>query len=298
MEEVRMMKLVVAVVFMMFLASSAFGLETQAYQMREDYGTEPLYDCALQYYYYIPCPTDSWFWGWSGWSPGDIVGAVFMIGEDPSMGGFAVCDSVLCQELETIRVLDFAGYGTVYPGLYTVEFEVYCADPATADGCPQYVPAIWNSGPYETHYGWNYIPLDPPLCLSRNCCNIDDGPPPMYPYIIICATHTGSDSGYPAWGTDNISTPLGEGCGMYDIGGNAAVYPRPAISHYGSMHSGYYGNGAFLYCPPICFCDPGDTTEDCSEAGCVELAWTIYMICGGPTATQPSTWGSIKSIYK
>jgi hypothetical protein len=96
---------------------------------------------------------------------------------------------------------------------------------------------------------------------------------------------------------DNICTPLGAGCDMTDIGGQAALYPRPAVSHYGTIHSGYYGVG-FAYCPPLWFCDGEDTTEDCSECGFIELAWTIYMACNGPTAAEPTTWGNIKSIYK
>jgi hypothetical protein len=282
-----------ALVLLLVIATSVFGFEKRAYQFREDFGTEPLYDCVLQYYYYIPCPTYSWFWAYSGWSPGDVIGTFFLIGDDPSMGGYAACDPCNCQELAALRVLDFAGYGTVYPGLFTVEFDVYCADQY---GCPT-GPSFWNSGPWETHFGWNYIPYDPPLCLTQQCCNVYPGPPPCYPRILITATMAGSDGEFPGWGFDNICTPLSEGCDMTDIGGNAALYPRPAVSHYGTMHSGYYGVG-FTYCPPLCICDGGDTTEDCSECGCIELAWTIYLDCNGPTATDPTTWGNIKSIYK
>ena len=56
-------KTLVLIVLMLLLATPAFSvghLEKQAYQMRDDFGTERLYDGALQYYY-IPCPTYSWF---------------------------------------------------------------------------------------------------------------------------------------------------------------------------------------------------------------------------------------------
>jgi hypothetical protein len=63
------------------------------------------------------------------------------------------------------------------------------------------------------------------------------------------------------------------------------------------MHSGYYGK-ELEYCPPVWFKDKNDTTPDGSEYGFIELAWTIYVICSGPTATQPAAWGSIKSMYR
>jgi hypothetical protein len=283
---------VLALMLVLLVVSSASGLEAKTYQFREDFGEEPLYDGALRYYYYIPCPTYSWFWSYTGWTPGDIVGAFFLIG-DMSMGGYAACDPCNCQEVETIRVLDFAGYGTVYPGLFSVIFDIFCSDEL---GCPT-GPSLWGSDTWELHFGWNYIPLDPPLCLTQHCCNVYPGPPPCFPRILITATMVGSAGGYPAWGMDNICTAVAEGCGMTDIGGQSALYPRPAVSHYGTIHSGYYGMG-FTYCPPLWFCDGGDTTEDCSECGFIELAWTIYMLCNGPTATEPTTWGGIKSIYR
>ena len=103
------MRLGMVLVLVLVLATSVFGLEKKAYQMREDYGTEPLYDCVLQYYYYIPCPTYGWFWSYSGWSPGDVIGTFFLIGEE-SMGGYTACDPCNCQEIEALRVLDFAGF--------------------------------------------------------------------------------------------------------------------------------------------------------------------------------------------
>jgi hypothetical protein len=63
------------------LATSAFGLEKKAWQLKDDFGVEPQYDGALQYYYYIPCPTYSWFWAYTGWDIGDIIGVTFCIGD-------------------------------------------------------------------------------------------------------------------------------------------------------------------------------------------------------------------------
>jgi hypothetical protein len=57
-----MIKPLLLTVLMSLIATSAFSvehLERQAYQMREDFGTEWLHDGALQYYCYISCPTYS-----------------------------------------------------------------------------------------------------------------------------------------------------------------------------------------------------------------------------------------------
>jgi hypothetical protein len=285
--------LVIALV--LILATSAFGLDKKAYQIREDFGTEPLQPtCALNYYYSIPCPTYSWFWAFTGWVPGDIIGVMFELW-DYSMWysgcpTYVGCDPTLCHVVNQLRVLDFAGYGIAYPGLFTVEFDIYCCDP---QGCP-IGPSLWNSGPYETGYAWNYVTVDPPISI----CDCATEPAPIFnPRILVTATHTGTDGIYPAWGLDNISTPIETACIMHDGGCCPALYPRPWVSHYRTIHAGYYGPN-FTYCPPIWFCDGRDTTPDCSMYGFIELAWRLYMFCTGPTATEPSTWGSIKSMYR
>ena len=272
------------------LVSSAMAFEKKAYKMREDFGTAPLFDCALQYYYFIPCPTYSWFWAFSGWEYGDIVGKWFEIG-DLSTAGFGACDPVECQTLETIRVMDLCAYGTPYPNIHIVEFEVFCCDEY---GCPV-GPALWSSGTLETGYNWNYLWVEPPLSICS--CASAPGPPPSAPRILVTATHLGWEPTYPAWGTDNISAPLAEGCTMHDEGCLPALYPRPYNSHYGTMHSGYYGQD-FEHCPPLWLKDGADTTVDGSQYGYVELAWRIYMVCSGPTETEPTTWSNIKSIYR
>jgi hypothetical protein len=280
--------LVIALVLV--LATSAFGLEKKAYQMREDFGTEPQYDGALCYYYYVPCPTYSWFWAFTGWVPGEIIGHGFDIGAQGT-NGFAPLDPLNCHTIEIIRILDFAGYGIYYPGLFTVEFDIWCAE-----GGPGI--HLWGSGPYETGFAWNYVYVEPPVCISQcmgYCC--DD----YQPIILVTATHTGTNGVYPAWGMDNISTALEVACVMHDYGCLPAVYPRgpvtPGVCE-GNVHSGYFGNFQWEYLPPLCFADGRDTTPDASQFGFIELAWRIYVACTGWTSTEPSTWGNIKSMYK
>jgi hypothetical protein len=273
---------------------SAF--EAEPYMMAEDFGNEPLYDCAHQYYYYIPCPTYSWFWAYSGWKPGDILGASFTIGDTPT-GGYWPCDPMTCRSIETIRVLDFAGYGTVYPGLFTIELDLYCCD---TEGYPCY--HLWNSGPFETQYGWNYIearaPVSTVTCLEE--CDLwwtDSS-------IALTMTMTGTEGLYPAVGFDNISSSVHTGCIMHDYGCLPAVYPRTWAGGTGpKVHSGYLGSHAFQYWPPLPLPD-GSPYDPVMKVrfGFVEAAWRIYVICTGPAlreaGTHPTTWGAIKSMYE
>ena len=280
-----------ALALLLAAAAPAMSIEIQAFQLKEDFGSEPLYDSALQYYYYIPCPTYSWFWGFTGWTPGDIIGKWFHIG-DLSTGAWNPADPLNCQTLDQLRVLDFAGYGCGrWAGDFTVEFDVYCCDEY---GCP-IGPSLWNSGPWETCFAWNYIEIDPPLELCN--CPAVPGDPASGARILVTATHTGPYGTYPQWGMDNISTALEQGCPMHDIGCLPALYPRPYVSNYASMHSGFYGQD-FQYCPPQWWKDGRDTTPDASQFGYLELTWRLYITCAGPSANRPATWGSIKSMYK
>jgi hypothetical protein len=281
---------VLILVLIVTAVTAGYSFETRAYQMRDDFGTEPLQECILSYYYYIPCATYSWFWGFYDWHSGDIIGQFFTIGE-VSTGWHTQCDSLNYHEIRTIRVLDFTGFGTVYPGLFTVEFDVYCSDEL---GCPV-GGSLWNSGPVETHRNWNIIDITPPLCIT-GCC-VDPGPPPSGPRILVTATHTGTEATYPEWGLDNISAPVEQGCEMHDVGCLPILYPRPAVSHYATMHSGYYGVD-FAHCPPYWFQDGSDTTIDGSVYGFLELAWSILLNESGPSGTGPSTWSDIKSMYQ
>ncbi len=278
---------VVTVLTVLGLTACVEAIDKTPYKMKEDFGLEPLAGCNLQYYYYIPCPTNSWFWGFSGWSVGDIVGQYVTVG-DLSTAGHLACDPGECHDLTGFSFIDFAGYGTLYPGLFTVEFEIYCSDEF---GCPV-GDAIWNSGPYESHYSWNDVPVSPAVVLTD--CSVEPGP--SSPRFLLIARHIGSDGSYPAWGFDNISWPLIDGCVMHDLGCLPALYPRPYSSHYEGIHTGYYGVD-FEFCPPYGFLDGLDTTADGSMYGFVELVLKLAFECNGPS-TEPTTWGRVKSMYR
>jgi hypothetical protein len=292
------MRFLAITVAVLAFATAAYGIGKQpvAIQLREDFGAEPLYDCYMNYYYYIPCPTSSWFWMFTGpFYAGTSIGVLYTIGAF-SMGRagsgcppYLSCDPCGAHVLEQFRILDFAGYGTLYPGLFTVEFDVWCADQY---GCPV-GPSLWTSGPTEfCAAGWNYIVVNPQLCLS-DCYTEIQGTIKCYPRFLITATATGTLCTYPAWGFDNISRPLSMSCLMHDAGCCPALYPRPTVSHYNTIHSGFYGFH-FEYCPPLWFVNPGDTTGD--VFGCIELAWRVYLK-NSYTTTETSTWGNIKSMY-
>ncbi len=285
------MRLTCTLLLAMLLAAAcgAAAFESADYRMRDDFGVEPLSDCQLNYYYYTPCPTYSWFWAFTGWEYGDVVGAWFQVG-DLSMFTASACDPVECHTLDRIRVLDFAGYGTIH-GCCTVEFDVYCCDEY---GCPV-GPSLWNSGIMGTGYAWNYLTVDPPISICA--CSVNPGSPPSAPRILVTATHRGNPPSYPAWGADAISTHFLTGCEFHEYSCLPALYPRPYDSYYPTMHSGYYGQ-SFQYCPALWFKDGRDTTPDAIDYGYIELAWRIYLICSGPTNVEPTTWGNIKSIYR
>jgi hypothetical protein len=66
----------------------------------------------------------------------------------------------------------------------------------------------------------------------------------------------------------------------------------------GGVHGGYFGTYPFQYSPPLGFLDGGDTTHDGSQFGFIELAWRIYVLCQGPTAAEPTSWSSIKAMFR
>jgi len=93
--------------FLVMSAFPAWSLEDGLHRLREDFGMEPLAECALNYY--IPCPTSSWFSGYCGWEIGDVLGAWFQIG-DISMFGYGPRDPTVCHTLIRLRALDFSGF--------------------------------------------------------------------------------------------------------------------------------------------------------------------------------------------
>jgi len=284
------LELVMVSLLTLFIAASGFAVEKTAYQMTKDFEAEMPGDCALEYYYYVPCPTCSYFYRWTGWAYGDIVGQLFMIG-DASMGGGEACDPATCHRLEEIRWLDLnpdaPGW---YPTDYMIRFDLFCSD---MQGCP-IGPSFWSATTLSARTGWNgHTVLNPP-CVGA--CIAD---PPGVPVILLTATHIGwTDGTAPHWGTDAPGKYVQYGSDMHEIGCLPVRYPRPWNSYYSpGIRSGYYGRGT-LTCPPQYFCDKLDTTSDCTEFGFCELAWTITLSCSGPTSAEPATWGRLKSMYR
>ena len=268
------------------------AFEKKAFRMREDYGVHSLRDnCTLQYYYFIPCPTYSWFWGFYNWDCGDIIGKFFTVGDTPT-GVATACDPVDCHNIAGIEFLDFAGFGTLYPGFFTVQFDIYCANESGAPLLP-----IWTSSPVETHIGWNVVQIDSPWVMITDCSTLWQ--PPSAPRFLVTATHIGTECTYPQWAFDNISAHVSLECEMHDLGCLPILYPRPYDSYYPTIHSGYYGID-FAYVPPLWFLDGGDTSQDGTVYGFLELTWKILLECAGPwnQAVEPTTWSGIKNMYR
>jgi hypothetical protein len=269
--------------------------EATPYQMVDDFERDPIWDCGLQYYYYIPCPTYSWFWACSGWKPGDVLATVFTMG-DYSTGAFEACDPFTCAHIEGVRVLELSGYGEAYPGAYSVELDVYCCD---AESYPCF--HLWNSGPLDLAFGWNEIEIEPHIPISLCAAECGDWDPAVKRFALTM-TMTGADGEYPAVGFDNMGTSSQTGCLMHDVGCLPAVFPRGWMGGSGpKVHSGYVGDYPFRYWPPLPLPD-GLTHSGEFEYGFAEAAWRMYFHCTYPTSLetglQPVTWGAIKSLYR
>ena len=80
-------------------ASPGLAVEQTIAQLSEPPGSHLSTECHLNYHYYVPCPTKSYFWSWHGWDYGDILGQFFLIG-DQSMGSDPIpCDPTICHRL-------------------------------------------------------------------------------------------------------------------------------------------------------------------------------------------------------
>jgi hypothetical protein len=273
------------------------SLEATPYGIVDDFETQPLWDCGLQYYYYIPCPTYSWFWAYSGWEPGDILATIFTMG-DLSTGAFEPCDPYVCAHIEAVRILELSGYGEAYPGVYSVELDIYCCD-AESYPCVH----LWNSGPLDLGFGWNEFEVWPLVEISRcaaECGNWD----PTSKCFALTMTMVGTGGDYPAVGFDNVGTSVEAGCVLHDVGCLPAVFPRSWAGGSGTrVHSGYVGAYPFQYWPPLGLPDgliySGGLGFGC---GFVEAAWRMYFHCTYPTrfetTIQSASWGGIKNLYR
>jgi hypothetical protein len=160
---------------------------------------------------------------------------------------------------------------------------------------------LWNSGPLETHFGWNYFEIYPRLDICP-CWDIDKWLPAL-PTIVVTMTSTGSEGSYPKVGFDNISTAIERGCPLHDLGCLPAAYPRNRMGDEGlCVHSGYIGKYPFQHWPPLPF--PGGVHTGFRPfgwCGYVELAWQIglpNMPMGSEKAFHPTSWSAIKSLYR
>jgi hypothetical protein len=167
---------------------------------------------------------------------------------------------------------------------------------ADASGKPLH--RLWDSGPLETGFGWNYIEVVPPYGLDLGECFEDD---PASLGFIVTMEFVGTLGGFPRIGFDNIGTAVDVGCLMHDSGCLPAHWPKTWLGGGDPrVHSGYVGDYRFQYWPPLAIPDAMFFPDDCT--GSVDLAWRVYLDCHGPGLTPqspfPTSWGGIKNLYK
>ena len=288
---------ILALALVLVFATSAFAFEAKMQKARKDIGVVPLGDCYLSYYYHCPEPGTglAYYWYVNTWDENDIFGTCYNIG-DQGYGGDPACDPTLAQSLSRILFVEGSGAcGGAYPGANSCELDVYCA-PEYCCGPTAPVVHLWNSGPYECNVGWNYLEIDPPLCLT-DCCL--DPQPDCNPSIVVTITMTGYEHIYPEIAFDCPYAVALFGYPWHDIGCLPAVVPRgPCGGPAPAVHGGYIGSYPFQYWPPFPLCDFADSTPDCTQFGYIEWRCTIDLLHSGPTATETSTWGNIKSMYE
>ncbi len=104
-----------------------------------------------------------------------------------------------------------------------------------------------------------------------------------------------------------------EGEGLWDVRGTARlsccdIYGNDGGDWVGAIAEQLGADGNFSACPSFCNLEHGDL-HLCDESPCAPGnhpdsvdcgligAWDVGCVCG-PSATESSTWGAIKSVYR
>jgi hypothetical protein len=197
-----------------------------------------------------------------------------------SVHGHPPCDTSACLTLDVIELVFYDVLAP--PEDQSMNVRVFGADP---DG--ELVGSLLGNRDFEPSHtmpgGFSAVEIDftnggmePGLDLSGCAGN-----------FVVLLTWKNS-SGRPGFVLDNIGTCV-DSCAVEsaccDMGSAPYVYPR-------AIHTYYYGT-EWAWSKQDSVCDLGG----CGTFGCLDALWTCGF-CTQSAATDPTTWGGIKAMYK
>ncbi len=280
---------VIIVAILLITASTLPGWEMKhvrlAPQDVADYNNQGLaisVSCTLSYFYTVPgC---GWVWVIDGIEENESFGVRFNMTDEVPFHD--PCDTSACLTLDALKIMLYDVLPP--PADQSMNLRVYAAgeggDPlGDLLGNVDFEPSYAGTASFTTEIiDFTKGGSTPGLDLSG--CGGD---------FVVILTWLNS-TGHPCFVLDNISTCV-ESCAVdpdcCQMGTYPYVYPRT------TPHTHYYGYFGSWLTDPDPTCDFRDSTTLCDEYGYIEGMITSYF-CTVSQATEPSTWGSIKAMYK
>jgi hypothetical protein len=194
--------------------------------------------------------------------------------------GCIPCDTSQCLTLDVIELIFYDVLAP--PADQSMNVKVFGADP---DGEPledllgnlDFTPSYAESAAFTSvEIDFTNGAVEPGLDLS-SCGGR---------FVVILTWK--NPTGHPALVLDNVGTCV-DSCAVEaaccQMGTEPYLYPRP-------IHTYYYG-AEWAWSKQDSICDPGG----CVTYGCLEALWTCGF-CTKTAATEPTTWGGIKALYR
>ena len=233
--------------------------------------------CVLSYYYLLEdC---GYVTVVEGVEQGEAFGVHFKMTD--SVSWHTCCDTNACMTLDVVELVLYDALAP--PSDQSMNIKVYGADEA---GNPS--GGLLGNRDFEVDYSdtaaFTSVEIDftndgtePGLDLS-GCCGD----------FVVLLTWKNS-TGHPCLVLDNIGTCV-DSCSAdpacCEMGDDPYIYPRLRT------HTYYYGS-EWAWTKQDSFCDLGG----CGTYGYLEVLWQCGF-CTKSTATEPTTWGGIKAMYR
>ncbi len=264
-------------------ASQGYGYDHLVVRLTDDhlYNDGQIYassdpTCELSYYYLI---SDCAYVTIIPGIENRTVGVHFTM-SDP-VPWLSACDTSTCLTLDEIEIVL---YWVLPPGNdQSMNIKVYAAD---ENGEPVGEP-LGNRDFQPTYVDTTLFPV----------CHIDftnDGSEPGLDLsscggdFLVLLTWK-NDTGHPYVVLDNVSSCV-DSCSSNPVccqmGSEPYVYPRTTVRTHDYGFEGSWSKGH-------AYCDP----NGCDTYGALEALWTCRF-CTLTPATQPTTWGTIKALYR